>query len=84
MTFRQRCGLALVILSFVIWGCILLLPLTSLSAGDQGMWGGIIYGISYAVFFAGIALLGKEMWNTLKAKLRQRFRGGRDQGPPEP
>ncbi len=83
MTGRQRCGLGLIITSFIIWACILLLPFTELAGAEQVMWGGVIYGISYGVFFLGIVLLGKEMWAKIKAGTRRIFRRGSKQNPPQ-
>jgi len=83
MTLRQRFGLGLIITSFVIWGCILLLPFTDLTGGDQVMWVGVIYGVSYVVFFLGVALLGKEMWAKTKAGMRRIFRRRPKENPPQ-
>jgi len=63
-------GIALVVLSFVIWGCIALLPLFDIPYKVQ--IGIAMYAISYLVFFIGSYFAGKELMTQLKNRFFRR------------
>ena len=66
---KQKWGIFLVVLSFVIWGSIAVLPFIELPYKIE--IGLALYILSYSVFFLGGILAGKE---TIK-NLKQRFFG---------
>lgn len=64
---RKAFGYALVTLSFLTWGAILTLPLFQISVGmAAALTTGLII-IGEITFYLGIALLGKEVWEKIKA-----------------
>ena len=63
---KQRTGIGLVVLSFVIWGCLAILPFIDITYKVQIGVG--IYATSYLVFFIGSYLAGKELMTQLKAR----------------
>jgi hypothetical protein len=74
---RKASGYTLLALSFLAWGAILTLPLFQISVGVAAALttGLIITG--EVTFYLGIALLGREVWEKIKAF----FRKGRGSGP---
>jgi hypothetical protein len=76
-TIRKACGYTLLTLSFLAWGAILALPLFQISVGvAAAMTTGLIIA-GEITFYLGIALLGKDAWDKIKAF----FRKGRRHGP---
>jgi hypothetical protein len=66
-TIRKACGYTLLALSFLAWGAILSLPLFRISVGTvAALTTGLIIAGEVA-FYLGIALLGKDVWDKLKA-----------------
>ena len=80
MTPRQRTGVWLIVASLVVWGLIFLLPLTDLSTRHKAMAGVGLYVLSYLVFFLGLRLLGRKLWDELKDRARRRLRRGGGSG----
>jgi hypothetical protein len=73
---RKAAGYTLLALSFLAWGAILTLPLFRISTGiAAALTGGLII-TGEATFYLGIALLGREMWEKIKAFFRKGCRGG--------
>jgi hypothetical protein len=66
-TIRKACGYTLLALSFLAWGVILAVPLFGISIGAAAALttGLIIAG--EVTFYLGIALLGKDVWDKIKA-----------------
>lgn len=71
-----RFGYFLISISFVVWGLAFLVPFTGVSAGEMAQNIFAIYVFSYAVFFAGSLLIGKEALWELNKYIRGRFRSG--------
>ena len=73
---RKAFGYTLLVLSFLAWGVILTLPLLRISVGvAAALTTGLII-TSEATFYLGIALLGREAWEKIKAFFRKRRKGG--------
>lgn len=73
---RKAAGYTLLALSFLAWGAILTLPLFRISTGiAAALTGGLII-TGEVTFYLGIALLGREVWEKIKAFFRKRRRGG--------
>ena len=73
---RKACGYTLLALSFLAWGAILTLPLFQVSVGvAAALTTGLII-TSEATFYLGIALLGREAWEKIKAFFRKGRKGG--------
>ena len=63
-----RVGLAAIALSFVPWMMIAAAPLLGLSLGaSAGLVTGLAVGAE-VLFWAGLALAGKDTWQTIKAR----------------
>ena len=65
----KRAGYFLLSLSFLIWGLVFLLPFTGLSATEMAGYAVTLYVFSYALFFGGALLVGKEAISGLKKAL---------------
>jgi len=75
-SMRKAFGYTLLVLSFLAWGVILTLPLLRISVGvAAALTTGLII-TSEATFYLGIALLGREAWEKIKAFFRKRRKGG--------
>lgn len=72
LTVRKASGYFLLGLSCLTWGAIAALPFFKISVGEAAALttGLIIAG--EASFVAGIALLGKETWEKIKAVFRKK------------
>ena len=68
MTPRQRAGVGAIILSFVLWGLIFALPFLDLPTKRVAAIGVALYISSYLVFFVGLRLLGRTLWEKLKQR----------------
>jgi len=69
-TIRTACGYSLLALSFLAWGAIFALPLFKISIGlAASLTTGLIIG-SEVTFYFGIALLGEDVWDKIKAFFR--------------
>ena len=76
-TMRKACGYTLLTLSFLAWGAILSLPLFQISVGvAAALTTGLIIA-GEITFYLGIAQLGKDALDKIKAF----FRKGRRHGP---
>jgi cytochrome c biogenesis factor len=62
----KRVGYFLLVLSFLMWGLVILIPFTGLSRSDMAAYAAVLYVVSYALFFAGGFLVGKEAISDLK------------------
>lgn len=58
--WKRRLGLALLVLSFVIYSLMLVLPLLPLSAQDKLLIGSAIVVIGESSFWLSVLILGKE------------------------
>jgi hypothetical protein len=68
---RKACGYTLLALSFLAWGAILTLPIFQISVGvTAALTVGLII-TSEVAFYLGIALLGREVWEKIKAFFRR-------------
>jgi hypothetical protein len=69
---RKTSGYFFVILSFLPWAAIAALPFLDISIGmAAGITTGLIV-VGEVSFFLGVALLGKEAWERIKAALGKR------------
>jgi hypothetical protein len=76
-SIRKACGYTLLALSFLAWGAILTLPLFQIPVGvAAALTTGLII-TSEATFYLGIALLGREAWEKIKAFFSKGRKGGR-------
>ena len=72
VTIRKVCGYTLLVLSFLAWGAIFALPLFRISVGvAAALTTGLIIAGEIA-FYLGIALLGKDAGDKIKAFVRKR------------
>ena len=63
-----RLGLIAIVLSFVPWLAVAAAPLLGLSLGaSAGLVGGSLV-VAEVLFWAGLAMAGKDTWQTIKAK----------------
>lgn len=63
-----RVGLIAIVLSFVPWLAIAAAPLLGLSLGaSAGLVAGALV-VAEVLFWAGLALAGKDTWQTIKAR----------------
>ena len=60
-TWLTRVGVALIILSFALYGSLLLLPFLTLSAGTKTAAVPILVVLGEVVFWSGGLILGKEV-----------------------
>ena len=74
----KRVGYYLLVLSMLMWGLIFLLPFTGMSLSDTAAYGLVLYLASYALFFAGGVLVGKEALTGLKRVVMSRFKAMTD------
>ena len=83
----KRVGYFLLVVSMLVWGLIFLLPFTGVSTSEMAAYGAVLYVVSYALFFAGGALVGKEALAGLKrivlSKLRRTKSDATDEASPE-
>jgi hypothetical protein len=69
---RKVLGYFFVVLSFLPWAAIAALPFFDISIGmAAGITTALIVGAEIS-FFLGLALLGKEAWERIKAAFRKR------------
>ncbi len=68
MTPRQRAGVGSIVLSFVLWALIFALPFLELPTKRAAAIGVALYISSYLVFFVGLRLLGRPLWEKLKKR----------------
>ena len=87
----KRFGYFLIVSSFLVWALAFLVPFTGVSAGEMAQNIFAIYVFSYALFFAGSLLIGKEAVSSLKKALQIRMQRGKleqndptDESSPEP
>ncbi len=69
---KKTIGYVLLVLSFVPWALIALLPFLDLSTGQIAGATTILIIAAELAFFAAIALLGKEVWERIKAIFKPR------------
>jgi membrane-associated PAP2 superfamily phosphatase len=68
---RKASGYTLLALSFLAWGAILALPIFQISVGvTAALTVGLII-TSEVAFYLGVALLGREVWEKIKAFFRR-------------
>jgi hypothetical protein len=80
ITIKTACGYTLLALSFLAWGAILALPLFQISVGlAAALTTGLIIA-GEVTFYLGIALLGKDVWDKIKAFFSIRRGRGRGRG----
>jgi hypothetical protein len=67
MALKKAAGYILLALSCLAWAVIFALPLFEISVGEiAALTTGLIV-VGEATFFLGIALLGREAWEKIKA-----------------
>jgi hypothetical protein len=70
---RKTLGYFFVILSFLPWAAIAALPFFDISIGmAAGITAGLLVGGEVS-FVLGLALLGKEAWERIKAAFRKKL-----------
>ncbi len=69
---KKTIGYVLLVLSFVPWALIPLLTFMDLSTGQIAGATTILIIAAEVAFFAAIALLGKEVWQRIKAVFKPR------------
>lgn len=62
-----RAGLVAIVLSFVPWLAIALAPLLGLSIAEGAGLVGVAVVVAEVLFWAGLALAGKDTWQAVKA-----------------
>ena len=86
----KHLGYFLLILSILVWALIFMLPFAGLSGNEMAGYGAALYVVSYALFFAGGVLVGKDALDGLKRSLRLSMRpsvepeSSTDEASPEP
>jgi len=71
MALKRAAGYILLTLSCLAWAGILALPFFAISVGEvAALTTGLIVA-GEATFFLGIALLGREAWERIKAVFRK-------------
>lgn len=70
---RQELGQQAVILSFLLWFALPLVPFLGLSASNAALTGAILFLGTEVLFWGGVALAGRQAVNEWKAKLIGRF-----------
>ena len=70
MSPKQRAGAGLIAASGVVWALIFALPMTALTTSHKAMAGVGLYVASYLVFFLGLRLLGRELWDAMLARCK--------------
>lgn len=69
---KKALGYVLMVLSFLPWAGIAALPFLDVSVGTAaGITTGLIV-TGEVLFFAGLALVGKEAWEKIKAVFREK------------
>ena len=61
MNKQKIIGIILILLSLIVWGGILALPLINLSAGIKVTVGGFLVILGEVFFWSGSLLVGKEI-----------------------
>lgn len=74
---RKTLGYILLALSAVAWGTIVTLPFFGVSIKKAAVLATGLVVIGEAAFLLGIALLGREAWEKVKAYLKRRRTAGR-------
>lgn len=77
---RNQLGLLAVVLSFVLYVLIFVMPFMPGSTEARLAGAAVLYGVSYLAFFVGGALLGPAMMTRGKQRVRSFFR----KEPPAP
>jgi hypothetical protein len=67
MLLKKVAGYILLALSCIAWVAIFSLPLFEISVGEAATLTAGFIVVGEATFFLGIALLGKEAWEKIKA-----------------
>ena len=70
MTTRNLFGYSLVVTSFVVWGAIPALPFLDIPLTEVAVIATAMLVTSYAMFYLGIFLLGRQVWDKAKALWR--------------
>ncbi len=71
MAMKKAAGYVLLALSCLGWAAIFALPLFEISVGEAAALTTGLIVASEATFFLGIALLGREAWEKIKAVFRK-------------
>jgi hypothetical protein len=66
---RRKLGLALIIVSCILWGAVLLVPMLTLSLAHKGLVSTGLILISEAIFWVGILISGKELAHRYRQNL---------------
>jgi len=64
---KKIAGYICLVLSFAVWGVIALLPLVDISKGEVTAATTFLIIFGEILFIVSIALLGKEVWEHIKA-----------------
>lgn len=73
---KRNAAIASLIVSTALWIAVFLVPMLDQEPGTKWATAAGLYGGSYLFFFAAIALVGKEGFQTLKSQVVARFRRG--------
>lgn len=73
---RRTTGIALIVLSFALWGGVLALPFVDGPVATRAGLGIGLYGLSYLAFGVGCQRLGSALWPLLKRWVAQLRTGG--------
>jgi uncharacterized membrane protein YfbV (UPF0208 family) len=70
-----RVGIVLIVLSVLPWAAMpfLAMPFMGLSATQAGVAAGVLFVVAEVLFYAGIALAGKEAYTRLKSRIKTWF-----------
>jgi len=73
---RKILGYILLVLSCVAWGAITTLPFFPISVGQAAAATTGLIVLGEASFFLGVLLLGREVWEKIKALFKTNRKGG--------
>lgn len=71
MALKKAAGYILLAISCLTWAAIFALPLFEISVGEAAALTTGLIVVGEATFFLGIALLGREVWEKIKAVFRK-------------
>jgi hypothetical protein len=71
MALKKAVGFILLAISCLAWAAIFALPLFEITVGEVAALTTGLIAVGEATFFLGIALLGREAWEKIKAVFRK-------------
>jgi hypothetical protein len=62
-----RLGAGLIVLSCLLWGALLLVPILPGSVAERAARAGVIFVAAEIVWWAGVAMVGGEAWRVVRS-----------------